>query len=290
MKNINFIFLGTDDFSIYVLDKLMESDYIPNLIITAPDRKAGRGQKIQKSPVKIWAESNNIKVLSPEKIDELFIGQIKNLGEWDLSIVASYGKILPLDFLNIPKFQTINVHPSLLPKYRGASPIESAILEDDKETGVSIMLMDAKMDHGPIFKQEVIGFEEWNSKTEIEKTLAQKGAESLVEIIPKWVDRSIEPKEQNHEIATFTKKVVKEDGLISFIDLQDEKKAREIYLKIIAYKPWPSVYFDINHLGESLRVKITGAVWENGNLKITKVIPADRKEMDYESFKMGFIK
>jgi len=151
--------------------------------------------------------------------------------------------------------------------------------------------MDEKMDHGPILKQEVVDFTGWSSRKDAEKILASKGSELLINIIPDWISQNIEPIEQDHGKATFTKKIEKEDGLIDFSDLSDDKKSLEIYLKVVAYNPWPSVYFDIKHLNQNMRVKIIEATWDsqNNKLNIKKVIPAGRKEMDYESFKKGFL-
>jgi methionyl-tRNA formyltransferase len=282
---INFIFLGTDKFSTTVLDKLKERGYIPSLIITAPDARAGRGNKLKEPDVKLWAKDNNIEVIQPHNLNDDFINQIKE-ENWDLFILASYGKIVPQSFLDIPDKGTLNVHPSLLPKYRGASPIETAILNDDKETGVTIMLMDEKMDHGSIINQEVVEFKEWENKEDVELKLANIGGEMLANSIEPWVREEIKEQDQDHSVATFTKKINKEDGLINIKDL--DSKGEEIYLKYLAYNPWPGIYFYINHNDRDVRVKITEAKYEDNVFEILKVIPEGKKEMDYESFKKGY--
>ena len=149
---IKFAFWGTDEFSVNVLEALKTAELLPSLIVTAPDRPAGRGNKMRSPSVKIWAEENGLKVVQPEKLNAEFIAELKN-ENCDLFALASYGKIIPQAVLDLPAKGTLNVHPSLLPKYRGAPPIESAMLTDDKETGVTIMLMDDKMDHDQSFRR-----------------------------------------------------------------------------------------------------------------------------------------
>lgn len=290
----NFIFFGTDNFSVFVLEELKKDSRIPEIIVTAPDRPAGRGQKIKESEAKVWAKENNVEVLQPEKIDKDFINKISEQN-WDFFVVASYGKIIPKELIEIPKHGCLNVHPSLLPLYRGASPIESAMLDDNKETGVTIMLMDEKMDHGPILNQEFIYFKEWQNKVEVEKELAVVGGKLLVDTLPLWLNREIEEQVQDHNSATFTKKITKEMGEIKFSDIEkihngnyDEKTARQIFLKVKALNPWPGSFFFYEHGGNSIRVKIKSVSYQDGKLKIEKVLPEGKKEMDFESFLRGY--
>ncbi len=294
IKSEKFTFFGTDDFSVNVLEKLFEKGFVPALVVTAPDRPAGRGQQIQSPAAKIWADSKKIKTLQPEKLDENFIVELKNIaGEnnFDFFIVASYGKIIPESVLNIPKKGTLNVHPSLLPMYRGASPIETAILEDNKETGVTIMLMDKEMDHGPILEQEFVDITEWPKKIDLEKQFAEIGGELLSQIIPAWLAGEIIEQEQEHNYATFTKKIKKEDGLIEIKDLNldfPKLEKRSVFLKVKALNPWPGVYFFVDHLEKKTRIKITDADFIDSKTVITKVIPEGKKEMTFEDFKKGF--
>jgi methionyl-tRNA formyltransferase len=301
---MNFAFFGTDKFSVTVLNELKSKGLMPGLIVTAPDRPAGRGQHIHESEVKIWAKENNVSILQPIKLDAEFIRDLNNLNtKWDVFALASYGRIVPQSVLEIPNKGILNVHPSLLPQYRGASPIESAILDDNKDTGVTIMLMDEKMDHGPIIDQQIVNFEEWEKAEEIENRLGKIGGEMLAEILPVWVNDDIDEQEQDHELATFTKKITKEDGLIDFkdlekiVDFEEEKskqnlkpeKQRGIFLKVMALNPWPGAYFFVKHGNEDLRVKIVDAKWIENKLKIISVIPAGRKEMSWDSFVDGFL-
>ncbi len=301
MNNKNYIFFGSDNFSIVVLEKLKEAGLIPKILVTAPDKPAGRGQKIAEPITKIWVKENlknQTKILQPEKLDEEFINQISN-NNWDFFVVASYGKIISQQVLDIPQKGSLNVHPSLLPLYRGASPIETVILDDCKETGVTIMLMDQKMDHGPILNQEFVYFEKWPTKIEVEKKLATIGGKLLVETIPMWLDNEIEEQEQDHELATFTKKITKESGEIKLEDLKNNKKEREIFLKVQALNPWPGVYFFIEKNDKQVRIKIKKAIWvtdpnntegDFGRLKIETVLPEGKKEMNFEDFKRGYLK
>jgi methionyl-tRNA formyltransferase len=299
-NNLNsnrFAFFGTDDFSVVVLEKLFEKGFVPTLVVTAPDRPAGRGQQMQSPAAKIWADTKNssgkkISILQPEKLNTDFISQLENFsGGFDFFVVASYGKIIPESVLSLTKKGTLNVHPSLLPMYRGASPIETAILDDNKETGVTIMLMDKDMDHGPILEQEFIDITEWPKKLDLEKQFAEIGGELLSQIIPAWLAGEIIEQEQEHNYATFTKKIKKEDGLIEITDLNidfPKLEKRSVFLKVKALNPWPGVYFFINHLDRQTRIKITDADFIDGKTVITKVIPEGKKEMTFADFKKGF--
>src|SRR3989344_6648746 len=162
-KKDGFVFWGTSPFSIGILDAFKEGGITPDVIITAPDKPKGRNLMITPPQVKIWAKQNNIPVLQPETLDDSFLADFKNfvnLMNLKLAVVASYGKIIPRVILDMPKYGTLNVHPSLLPRLRGASPIQSAILSEDT-TGVTIMLLDDKMDHGPIVAQKEIPIAPW---------------------------------------------------------------------------------------------------------------------------------
>ncbi|PIT96671.1 methionyl-tRNA formyltransferase [Candidatus Campbellbacteria bacterium CG10_big_fil_rev_8_21_14_0_10_35_52] len=276
-------FFGTPDIAVIVLEELKKADIIPNLIVTAPDKPKGRKLVMTPLPVKVWAFKNNIIVIQPKKLDDNVLNML-NKGNYDLFIVASYGKILKKELIEIPKYKTINMHPSLLPKLRGASPIISAILQNEKKTGITIMLIDEGMDSGPILKQKVIDFSDKDSQWPLKasvlgKILATEGGKMLTEIIPKWIAGEIKPETQDHKKATFTQKIKKEDGLIN---LEDEPYKN--LLKIRAFEEWPTAYFFTIKNNKKIRVKITDAIIENDKLKIKKVIPEGKKQMDYEDF------
>lgn len=232
------IFWGTSEFAIPILETLKKSGYIPELIITTPDKPAGRSLKLKPSPVKKWAEKNEVTFFQPEKLDSPeFISSLLNT-RCLTGMVASYGKIIPKVILDIFPKGILNVHPSLLPRWRGADPIRAAILAGDKKTGVTIMLMDEKMDHGPVLKHETLNL---NHKKyfykELEEELAELGGKLLVETLPKWLAGEITPQEQGHSKATYTKKITKEDGHINW-----GEPAEIIERKIRALNPWPGTY------------------------------------------------
>jgi len=279
-ENLKIAFFGTPQVAVYVLKELKKGGITPNLIVTAPDKPAGRKLILTPPPAKVWAEENFISTFQPKTLkNKDTIESIKDEGPWDLFIVAAYGNILPKEILEIPKYGTLNVHPSLLPRLRGASPIQTAILEEN-ETGVTIMLVDEKMDHGPIVVQEKINISNWPPRaSDLEEILTRRGGQILSEIIPKWINGKIKEKEQNHDDATFTKKITKEDG---FIDLNDNPEKN--YRKIRSFNIWPRAYFFIKHNNKKIRVIITDAEFSNGKLIIKKVIPEGKKEISYEVF------
>jgi methionyl-tRNA formyltransferase len=278
----NFIFFGSDDFSIEVLDTLIENGLMPQAVITQPDKRAGRKMELTPPLIKKFAAEKGVEILQPENLKDWRPGI-----EADFFVVASYGKIIPKELIELPKHGSLNVHPSLLPKYRGATPIETAIVNDDKETGVSVILMDEKMDHGPILDTTEHTFDFWPTKSDIRKTLAKIGGEMLVEIIPKWIKGEIEPKEQDHDKATFTKMLRKEDGKIKLDHGEQITDNRKNYLKYLAYNPWPGVFF---YTDKKTRVKITKADFIEEKFTIEKVIPEGKKEMSWKDFENGFLR
>ena len=253
----DFVFFGTSQFAIPVLETLKQNGLIPALVVSTPDKPSGRGLKPVSSPVKIWAEKNKISVVQQENLKTpAFLQKLADT-KCRLVLVASYGKIIPKNILEIPKKGSLNIHPSLLPKWRGADPIRAAILAGDKKTGTTIMLMDEKMDHGPIIAQQELDIKNPElAYLELEKTLAELGGKLLVEVIPKWLAGKITPKEQNHELATFTKKIKKEDGHLNW-----NESAEIIDRKIRALNPWPGTYSFWN----GKRIKILEGFSEPGS-------------------------
>jgi methionyl-tRNA formyltransferase len=280
---IKFALFGSSEFSIYVLDTLKTKGFLPAVIITTPDKPKGRGLALTPTPVKIWAQKNNVPVLDPMKFDDAFIEELKKC-DCQVFIVASYGKIIPEKVLNIAPKKTLNVHPSLLPKYRGASPIQNVILDDTKDTGVTIIRLDKKMDHGPIVAVEKVRFDEWSIYEAAEEKLGIIGGNLLAKILPDWILGKINEVNQDHSQATFTKKITREDGLLDPADLKADALTERAYLafcKIQAYHSWPAAYFFTD---KKIRVKITSASWQNNKLIIEKVIPEGKKEMSYSDF------
>src|SRR3989344_324010 len=222
------VFFGTSKFAVPALKKLADSDYEIAAVITQPDKPAGRKQELSPSPVKEAAQELGLKILQPSKLDSKF-----EIPDSDIFIVASYGKIIPKSILAIPKYGTLNIHPSLLPKYRGPSPIQSAILNGDKETGVSIMVLDAEMDHGPVLANVKAQISNNKGFRELHDGLAVTGAELLMEVLAKYINGEIKPQPQDHSQVTFTKIITKDDGRIDW-----NKPAEVINNLIRAYEDW----------------------------------------------------
>ncbi len=273
-----FAFFGTPKFSVHVLDALERQGMLPALVITAPDRPQGRGLVLTPSPVKQWAMERGIDVLTPEKLkDEDFLAELQNT-EWDVFLVAAYAKLIPKNILEMPRRGSLNVHPSLLPKFRGPSPAASAILADERTTGVTIMQMSEKMDAGPIVAQARIELEEeaWPPKgSEFETLLATEGGNLLAETLPHWISGQIDAEPQDESQATFTRKFTDADSLI---DLNGNP--REQLLKIRTFDKNPRAHF----IRDGKRVIITEADIKDGALEILRVIPEGKKEMPYVDF------
>ncbi len=274
---MEFVFFGTPQISVDVLEILKAEGLLPSLVVTAPDKPKGRGMKMSSPPVKIWAQENRVKFLQPQKFDAEFIHKLQT-ADYELFIVVAYGKILPKEVLRISKHGAINLHYSLLPKLRGASPVETAILKDINPTGASTILMNEKMDEGPILLQQEVYFESWPlSKNRVFQKLNEVGGKLLAETIKLWPNEKIIPKEQNHQDATYTQKITKKDGLI---DLNDNQELN--YRKFLAFNPWPSIYF----LKGDKRIKITDAEFRGGKFIIKRVIPEGKREIDYSALKI----
>ncbi len=260
-KKLNFVFFGTPDVSSKTLEILKSHGYVPSLIITAPDRPVGRHFTMTPSPTKVWAEENNIP----------FVHTAPTEGDYDLFIVVAYGKILSQTIIDMPKLGTLNIHYSLLPKYRGASPVESAILHSETETGVSIQKMVYKLDAGPVIAEARTNIDPDETHTELRNRLIEIGSGLLVSVIEK---NSFEGVVQDESQMTHCGKIKKEDGLVDpFTD-----NAQELWNKYRAYYGWPGLYFFDT---ENKRVKITKARLENNKFIIEKVIREGKPESTY---------
>jgi methionyl-tRNA formyltransferase len=276
-------FFGSPNIAVWVLEELAQANITPSLIITNPDTPQGRKLLMTPTPVAEWADARGIETYKPTSLRaEETMTTLETRG-CELFIVAAYGKIIPERILDIPAYKTLNMHPSLLPKLRGASPIRSAILEDMNPTGVTIMELTAGMDEGPILAQEEvqIATEDWPLRgTELDEFLAQKGGALLAEILPKWVRGELTPVEQDHTKATYSKKITKEMGELN---LADDPYTN--LLKIRAFDGWPGTYFFVTKNDMRIRVKIVDAkLAPDGSLNILRIIPEGKKEMSYEDF------
>ncbi|MCA9363778.1 methionyl-tRNA formyltransferase [Candidatus Kaiserbacteria bacterium] len=279
-KPLKVAFFGTPQIAVWVLEELEHAGIVPALLVTNPDAPQGRKNVLTPPPVKVWGEERHIPVLQPESLRDSGLAERLSIEGFNLFIVAAYGKIVPKTFLDIPTHGVLNVHPSLLPHYRGASPIRSAILNDDRDTGVTIMLMDEEMDHGPILAQEhaAIAETEWPIPGNVlDEHLARHGGALLARTIPLWIGGDIAPQEQDHGAATYCAKITRADGEINLDD-----DPYQNLLKIRAYDGWPGTFFFTEKGSRQVRIKITNAeLATDGSLQILRVIPEGKKEMDY---------
>ncbi|MBU6414806.1 methionyl-tRNA formyltransferase [Patescibacteria group bacterium] len=235
-NNVKIVFFGTSDFAVVQLEALAKHFNVI-AVVTTQDMPVGRKQILASPPVKMFAGKNKIPVFQPEKLDSNFKIQVSELKP-DLFIVAAYGKMIPNEILGIPRLGALNVHPSLLPQWRGPAPIQYAILNGDDKTGVTVMLVDEQMDHGSILSQATYHIS--NNKitySELHDELAKLGAKLLVKTLSKWIDGKIKPISQDESKATYSKLLRKEDGRIDW-----HETAEKINRKIRALNPWPGAF------------------------------------------------
>lgn len=256
-------FLGTPRFAQIILEELTKTAYKPQLVITAPDQKIGRGQLLMPSEVKVTAEENGIEVRH-----ELF----GNQDQIDLAILVAFGQIIPENILKLPKFGFINVHPSLLPKFRGPSPIQTAILAGEEKTGVSIMLLDKDLDHGPILTHKELVIGQLDTYSILIEKLAKFGAELLLETLPKYQLSDLKPMPQDNSKATYCEKIIKESGKI---DIDNPPDSKTLDRMIRAFHPWPAVWTEID--GKRFKFLPEG-----------KIQPEGKKPMTMREFANGY--
>jgi len=285
-SKIPFVFFGSSRLSVIVLDQLLSLGYCPSLVVTLPAQLVGRKQILTQNIVTDWAKSHMVPCYEPEKLDRTFMEIFRTnklVMEAPFFLVASYSKIIPEEIIAMPTRGVLNIHPSLLPKYRGPAPMPTAMIDDDKNTGVTIMLLDEKMDHGPIVTQKEITISEWPIYEDFEEMMAKEGAILLAENLENWITGKITARAQDHSRATFTKKITKEDGL-----LQPGDEPYLNFRKIQAYHGWPQAYFLHQSKDRLFRVKVTAASFRDGSLQLIKVLPEGGKAMSYADFVNGY--
>jgi len=289
--NIKIVFMGTPQFAVPCLLKLKEADYNLIGVITQPDKPTGRQQKLTPPPVKIEAQKLNLPIYQFNKLDQEAIKKIKELNP-DLIIVVAYGKILPAEILALPPHGCLNIHPSLLPHYRGPSPIQTAIFKGEKQTGITIIKLDQKLDHGPIIAQETFDILNDDNAESLSNNLACEGAELLIKILPDYLENKIKSQPQDDSQATFTKIITQEDAKINW-----RETPPEIDCQIRAFYPSPGAWTNITGPpAEALssrraqvgkKVKILKAHLEEGELVIDQVQPESKKAMSYNDYLQG---
>ncbi len=266
-NNLNIVFFGTPEFAISALKILLDKKHNVSGVF------AGHGQ------VELVAKKCGIKVFNPTSLkkDENIFEEFKNLKP-DICIVAAYGKVIPKKFLDIPQFGFLNIHPSLLPKYRGPSPIQTAILNGEKETGVTIMLVDEEVDHGPILAKKTYRILNSKNNIEMSEDLFELGAKLLVEILPKYINGEIEPVEQDHSKATLTKMFSRDDGHINW-----GEGTKKTYNKIRALNPEPGTWTT----WKDKIINIKKVELHEDKIIIKTIQMEGKKEMPFEDFLRG---
>ncbi|MBP9761092.1 MAG: methionyl-tRNA formyltransferase [Candidatus Magasanikbacteria bacterium] len=250
MNPLRLVFFGTQEFAKTILNSLVQDTrYDIVLVITQPDKPVGRKHVLTPPPVKVFCESKGIAYEQPESLKKYTF----SLPDIDIAVVAQYGKILPKTIINAPRFGTINVHTSLLPLYRGASPIQSALIDGQTETGVTIMKMDEGMDTGPLLTQQKIAIPETATYQELDTLLADVGATLLLATLPQYISGQVVPQPQNEQVATMCQLLTREDGGIAW----HKKTATEIYNQYRGMTPWPGVW----------------TLWQGKRIKFLSLIP-----------------
>jgi len=273
MNKTSIVCFGTHNFATTILQGLLDDPNISvDLVITAPDKPVGRKQEMQESPIKLLAKEKGIPIYQPEKLKiadfKFQILESPNLKSsilnLQLGVVAQYGLIIPQSIIDAFPLGILNTHTSLLPKYRGASPIQTALMNGEKETGVTIMKLDAGMDTGPILAQKTVVIEPDETYTTLDTKLAKIGQELLLKTIPEYVSGASKPVPQDNSLATYTKQLDREDGRVDW-----QKNAEEIYNQWRGLTPWPGVW----------------TIWKDKRVKLLRIKPAtdivDIKDIGY---------
>lgn len=297
--SIKIVFMGSPDFALPSLRLLAENHQVLG-VVTQPERASGRGRELKAPAVKTLALELNLPVIQPEKLREP--EAMRQLQTWnpDLIVVAAFGQILKKDVLDLPQYGCLNVHASLLPRWRGAAPINAAILAGDEETGVTIMKMDAGLDTGPILAMKSIRIRRDDTADSVLQALSTLGANLLLETLPDYLSGKLTPNPQPREGATYAPMLKKQDGLLDF-----SRPALELERRVRAMNPWPGAWFEWNGnalkvarasvsaekgLGIGSRFTVEGSpavMSADGALVLEEVQPAGKKVMPGKSFLSG---
>lgn len=273
MSNARVLFAGTPEFARVSLAALVAGGVTPVAVLTQPDRPAGRGRKLTASPVKQFATSNGIPVLQPSTLrDADVLAELAALKP-DLMIVAAYGLILPREALDLPTHGCLNVHASVLPRWRGAAPIQAAILNDDQTTGVSLMSMTAGLDCGPVFLAESIELGVGETAGELHDRLATLGGKLLVENLHEILSGTLTAAEQNESLATYAEKIKTSDARLEW-----QLSAADIGRRIRAYNPAPGAWFMLgDERVKCWRARVSEANNSGSDLTAGTILAADRE-------------
>lgn len=253
MEKTKIVFFGTHEFAASILQGLIDFPFFQIiLVITQPDQPVGRKQILTPPLTKVLAKKHRIPVIQPETLKNFEMP----VSDFDVSIVIEYGRIIPERLLSIPRHKTINIHPSLLPQYRGPTPIQAALLHGDTKTGVTIMQMDATMDTGPILLQKEVAVNPHDTFITLREKLMPVALEALLEALPLYIDDVLQPKTQNNAASTYCKLLTREDGKIDW-----KQTASHIYNQYRALTPWPGIW----------------TIWNEKRLKLLEIKPCEKK-------------
>mgnify|MGYP001005094320 CR=1 FL=1 len=296
--SIRIVFMGSPDFSLPSLRSLAQTYQVIG-VVTQPDRASGRGRELKAPPVKLLAQELNIPVIQPQKLREPEAKQQLQAWSPDLIVVAAFGQILKKDVLDMPRYGCINIHASLLPRWRGAAPINAAVLAGDEETGVTIMKMDVGLDTGPMLGMKSIRIKPNDTAGSLFETLSTLGADLLIETLPAYMDGKLIPQPQPEEGVTYAPMLKKENGLLDF-----NQPAVDLERRVRAMNPWPGAWFEWNgamlkvhkaHVGQGKAG--AGKRWVEqdqpavgaggGVLILDEVQPPGKKPMSGKSFLAG---
>lgn len=290
MKKLTLAYFGSPDFSADFLEKLIVSEMVEiKLVLTQPDKPVGRKQIFTATPVKQIAERNGIRVCHS-------LDSCDSLNQFDLALVYAYASIIPKELLNVPKYGFWCIHPSLLPKYRGTSPMATALINGDKETGVTIIKMDEKIDHGPIITQEKYKIQSTDKRPDLETKLTRLAFDLFKKTVKKLLITNYELKteKQNEKEVVYTKKLTKELGFIKFEQLKFlisnqqsviKNQVIDLFNLFRGLYPWPGIW---TFLPNGKRLKIIDVELINGKLVIKKVQIEGKKEVDLSSFNKAY--
>lgn len=274
MSKKKIIFFGTPNFAVPFLESLNNSNLFEiAAVICEPDRPSGRKQKIVFSPVKSYCLKNSLLLLQPQRVLEIK-DDILSVNA-DISVVVAYGQIIPNSIVTMPKHGTINVHPSDLPHYRGPSPIQTALLNGDKQTAVTIMKMDEKMDHGPILAKQTISIDDNDDYTLLEQKILESSPALLIDTLEKYLADKVTPIDQDDELASYCKMIKKEDGLIDW-----NLPALNIHNKIRAYSLWPRAYTIV----DNRRLIFIKSKFTSGKIQPILVQLEGKKPISWDNF------
>lgn len=279
-SNPRFAFFGTPYVAKDTLAALVDAGYIPAVVITSPDKHQGRGLTLTPCPTKAWALEHHLPVITPEKLTHEAISDIKEYG-CEYALVVAYGKILPESLIHSFPKGVLNVHYSLLPKYRGASPVEAALLNGDTVTGVSIQKMVKELDAGDVLTSREVAIDPDETTRELRPRLIEEGARLLIDSLPAFIRGTASFTPQDESQATKCGKIAKESGELTFPGdpLGNWNKYR-------AYAESPGTYFYMIRDGKRFRVKVKSAEFKHGHFTPLRVVPEGKKEMDYAALTM----